>query len=93
LVSAKECERLGKSESMTLAFSRHAAKEKEIREKQFVKDETKVRAEFENKNITLKAAASIWYTHLEITVSKKTLNVYKQTIGIYLDAVGNHLLK
>jgi hypothetical protein len=46
LVSAKECERLGKSEAMTLAFSRHTVKEKETREKQFVKDKTKAWAEF-----------------------------------------------
>lgn len=93
LVKASECAKLGENEAMTEAFSRYSAKEKEIREKQFVKNETKARAEYERKNITLNSAAKVWFTHLEITVSKKTMNAYKQTIAIYLDTVGDHLLK
>ena len=93
LVSSTDRERLGEDAAMTLAFSRYAEKEKQIREKQFVKDESKARAEHLRKNITVNDAAKIWFSHLEIMVSTKTLNVYKQTIGIYLNAVGNHLLK
>ena len=69
LVSAADCETLGKDEAMTLAFSRYAEKEKQIREKQFVKNETKARADHERKNITFSDAAKVWFSHLEIMVS------------------------
>lgn len=93
LVSAAKCKELGERESMTLAFSLYSAKEKEIREKQFVVDETKARAEHERKNITFKDAAKIWFVELEKTVVKKTVNCYKQTIDIYIESNGNHLLR
>lgn len=93
LVSAADRESMGDDAAMTLAFSKYSLKEKEIREKQFVKNESKARSDHERKNITVNDAANIWFSHLEIMVSTKTLNLYKQTIGIYLKAVGNHLLK
>jgi integrase len=93
LVAAADRNRLGDDSAMTLAFSLYATKEKEIRETQFVKNESKARADHERKNITVRGAATIWFSHLEVTVSNKTLNAYKQTVDIYLSSVGNHLLK
>jgi integrase len=93
LVSANECEKLGEAEAMTVAYARHAVKEKEIREKQFVKDESKTRAEYERKNITIKDAAKIWLDDVKTTLSKKTHSLYSKTIEIYLDNIENHRLQ
>jgi hypothetical protein len=93
LVSASECNKEGESEAMTLAFSRYSVKEKEIREKQFVKNKTKTRSEYEKKNITFKDAAKVWLDDVKTTLSKKTHSLYSKTIDIYLDNIENHRLQ